>query len=184
MELSFGAVLLSGKRSELQLHHAVLQKHLAVGDHGGTGHDEVIVAGGLDYVPPSVMLVPMPICTEPPHSLVLQHEAAEAAFWVEAHPHLGDVVDVGVGLAGKVLPKHLGLASALDGGDATVLDPADYRLLQHADADIGDAGIGDDDAVGGALQRGDVGLNGGNGGEFVPAPLRRTARCPRRPLAE
>ena len=101
------------------------------------------------------------------HALVLQHEAAEVAFWVESHPHLGDVVDVGVGLAGKVIFEHLRLAAALDGGDAPVLDMADHRLLQHADADIGDAGVGDDDAVGGALQRGDVGLDGGDGGKFA-----------------
>ena len=182
MELFFGAALLSGKRSSLQLHHAVLQKHLAVGDHGGAGHDEVVVAGGLDGTAQRDTGADADV-HRALHAFVLQHEAAEVALGVEAHPHLGDVVDVGVGLAGKVIFEHLRLAAALDGGDAPVLDMADHRLLQHADADIGDAGVGDDDAVGGALQRGDVGLDGGDGGNS-PGSTTPYSALPRRPLAE
>ena len=48
-----------------------------------------------------------------------------------------------------------------------MLDQAAHRLLQHADPQIGNAGVGDDDTLGGALQRRDIGLNGRDGGELA-----------------
>ena len=85
---------------------------------------------------------------------------------VHAHAHLRDVVDIRVVLLFQILPQQLRLSATFNRNDFSIAHLTDDRLFQNADADVRDAGIGDDGAVCTALQRGNVRFNGRDGGKL------------------
>ena len=124
----------------LQAQPPLVDQGLAVGHQRSAGHNQVVMAGGLDRAAQRDAGSDADVHRSF-HALVLQHEAHERAARIHADPQLRDVEYVGV-LSGKqVVIQHAGLLAARHGQDETIPDLAADRLPEYADAQIGDACI-------------------------------------------